>query len=247
MITIDPEITGGSGEGTLKSNCVMEHVSLLWLMERGIITHDELLFCKTDNPSCTADYIVFVAQHLNDCLNTEERQALRAFIPRLLNEARESSDPKQARRIETKVVYKVLRRLYKDAPKWEQELLEAAIEANDTGGDIRGMDFANEIYKTYQEHDIPDDSDAHKRCEATQHVAIGTTQNAIPAVVDYDLMILDELLELHQKELAEEGLLGMEDVYRDEAEAQVVEMIANNPDLLDEYLNEGYEEEWRTE
>lgn len=220
---IKDRIAGGGHPDTLEENCVMEHVQLQWLMNNGYMTADELLRHKTDTPSCTAGYICAVAQHINDTTSPEERQLLKHLVPRLLNEAPAVKDPSKARGVTKRVVSQLLRVAFEEGTEQERLYLEQLLATTPPAAPMRATQ--DEIMAYYARsgvelklpsRDVEEAYDERsKRMNALIALGAGDLSYALCCVAESDPMYLDRLIDLHQKALAEEGLLGDEDAFVD--------------------------------
>lgn len=90
-VDIDEIILDSGSHEDSPGGCVMEWVSMLSTLDTGIL--------KTDQPRCTNATITAIAIGINDGLRDGPRQELKPLIPRLLRAKRTSADDRIAKRL----------------------------------------------------------------------------------------------------------------------------------------------------
>ena len=126
MIPENIYIAKGQHSPNEKKGCVMEWVSVKWLMTHRGLSLTEAWALLTDQPECTEPMIYQAAQRVNDRLPEVERQRLVPLIDRLML-ARRVADPVVARRCRVRVSCWAARSVLDQVRDEDREVCETAI------------------------------------------------------------------------------------------------------------------------
>ena len=196
-----------SGEG-----CVMEWVSVKWLMTHRGLTFTEAWAMLTDHPACTEPLIYRAAQVVNDRLGDDERQRLVPLIDRLML-ARRVNDPATAKRCRVRVACWAARSVLDLVPAEGRDVCEKAIATAEAW--LRGEATEAECHDAAANADAialflwGTASAASAAYAAADAASADAAAYAAAAAAERDLVLwLDELIDQWDKARAEEGAMA---------------------------------------
>ena len=224
MIPEDIYIAGGQHSPNDKEGCVMEWVSVKWLMTHRGLSLTEAWALLTDSPECTEPMIYRAAQRVNDLLPEVERQRLVPLIDRLMV-AGHVADPVVAHRCRVRVACWAARSVLDQVRDEDREVCETAILTAEAWlrGEATEAECAIATYATSAAAAAASETAAYAAASATSAAAAAAAAAAYsyasPAAAyaasaaadaELDLVLwLDDLISQWEKARAEEGVLGV--------------------------------------
>lgn len=222
-ITFDRHLVNGAGgtDGAFTKSCVMEHVAMHEALLMGLVDLRDILAHKTDNPGCTASHITDAAIMVNDNSDEVERQRLLRLEPRLLR-ARRPPDPEKAVRVALRDLCWAVRSILdvecvgiapfkpEDAESLVEKIEhwlatgEGWVNHSELDADTRDQPVVHpltKVFHTILRGDFYGDVFGSSICDVIRVLC-----QQVPVAERQDLVLwLDDLLDVHDKSLVEEG------------------------------------------